>query len=105
MVIHDFNVISISSMPHKTYAPLIVNPNAVPAPTLSLQGFQPIARRNPQVVKPDRVVKHSQFSIGHTPHFTGQYLRVPAEKDRLGLFACKRLDHTNNYIVTRYYCQ
>lgn len=91
MVIHNFNAIHIPGMPHKAYTPLIINPNTVPALTFSLQGFQPIARRNPQVVKPHRVVKHSQFSIGYTSYFAGQYLRIPATKDRLGLSARKRL--------------
>ena len=38
----------------------------------SFQGFQPVARRNQQVVEPDRDVQVLKFTLRHAAKFTGK---------------------------------
>jgi hypothetical protein len=42
--------------------PLVVDPDAVKSPTVSLQGFKSVSGRNEQVLQPMRGVDHIQFS-------------------------------------------
>lgn len=44
-VIHDFDIEGAAMLKTKTEAPLSVDPNAVLALSIALQGFQSIARR------------------------------------------------------------
>lgn len=49
MIIHDRNVAGVPVAPNKADTPLIVDPNAVLSLTVSVERFQPIARRRCQV--------------------------------------------------------
>jgi len=44
MVIYNLNVVGISITPHKAYAPLIVDANAVMSFSVTFERFQSIAR-------------------------------------------------------------
>jgi len=51
MVVADFYVFCVTVFPYKTDAPLVVDTNAVLARSSAPQRFEPITRRNPQVVR------------------------------------------------------
>jgi hypothetical protein len=57
MVVCYFNVIGVSVFPTKADPPLIVDPDTVLPFAVSLQGFQPVPRRNAKVLKVPGQVK------------------------------------------------
>jgi len=50
MIVHDLDVFSPCVRPTEAEAELIVNADAMLARTVPFQRFQPIPRRNPQIV-------------------------------------------------------
>ena len=65
VVIDDFHVVGVAVSPTEADAPLIVNPDAVLAFALPLQGFEPIGRRNAQIIQHGGVAQHAQFASCH----------------------------------------
>ena len=61
MVIHDLDVPGRTVAPLETDPPLIVDADAVLPPPITVQSFEPIARRNPQIVELFRRVYGKQF--------------------------------------------
>jgi len=51
MVVHDFDVIGVATIPAKTNAPPIIDTDAELAFSTALERLQAIARRYPQVVQ------------------------------------------------------
>src|SRR5690606_13087556 len=64
VVVDDPDVVRIAIMPAKAHAPLVVDPDAVPAPEVALQSLQAVRRRNPQVLQTRGVVEHAQLPPG-----------------------------------------
>jgi hypothetical protein len=50
MIVHDLDIFSTRIRPTEAEAELIVNADAMLARTVPFQDFQPISRRNPQIV-------------------------------------------------------
>jgi len=61
VVVDDLDIECIASIPTKTEAPLIVHPDAVLPFATALQGFEPVARRHPQIIQPSCLVQVQQF--------------------------------------------
>jgi len=61
MIVNEFDAFR-AIVPDKTEAPLIVDTDAVLPFSIASQGFQTIARRTSQIVKPSRRVHHIEFS-------------------------------------------
>jgi hypothetical protein len=49
-IINNFDLIRVTIAPFKADAPLIINTNTEPPGTIALQQFEPIRRRNSQVL-------------------------------------------------------
>jgi hypothetical protein len=62
MVVHDFNVPWACRGPYETDTELIVDSNTVLSAPVSLQRFEPIARRDAQVEKVCGPIQHCQLS-------------------------------------------
>jgi hypothetical protein len=58
----DFDLVRITISPCKADPPLVIDADRMLAATVTLQGFQPIAGRDTQVVKTSSVVEETQFS-------------------------------------------
>lgn len=64
MIVYNFNVNGIATLEFKAYPPLIIDADA-PLPLFTaLQGFNPVAWRNLQVLYFASGVKHSQLPHG-----------------------------------------
>lgn len=88
MIIYDFNLVGITIGPDETDSPLIIDANAVlPLPT-PLQSFQPIPRRNPQILKYLGPVENQQFSSGD-PFDIPEPWHILVGKQRLGFAGAK----------------
>jgi hypothetical protein len=62
MVIHDFDVLGSAACPPKADSPLVVDPDAVLALAVAPQGFQSIARRDPQVIEATGDLELAKFA-------------------------------------------
>ena len=48
MIVGDFNLLGVGAVPDKTYAPLIVNPNALLYAAVAAQRFKTVSGREPE---------------------------------------------------------
>jgi hypothetical protein len=64
MVIADFDIFGISILPAKANAPLVVDPDRVLTAPVTGKRFQPIARRDAQVVQPFSPMDQTQLHQG-----------------------------------------
>ena len=64
MIIHDFDVVRTIRLPPEADPELIVDPDAELPCSDALQGFQSIARWNPQVLKLRGPIQYRQLSHG-----------------------------------------
>jgi len=62
MVVCYFNIIGVSVFPEKADSPLIVDPDTVLPLAISLQGFETVARGDPEVLKVPGSVKIQELS-------------------------------------------
>src|SRR5690606_40595033 len=91
VVVHDFYVFGVRAIPAKADAELIVDPDAVLALAIALQGFQPISRRHSQVFQAPGPIELLQFA----PSDHGDAVEAPhglAFEEVPGVLAAERLD-------------
>jgi hypothetical protein len=93
MIIHDFNVISISIDPFKANPPLIVNPDAVLSCPVAAKLLQPVRWRNAEIVKRDGIGEHAQLAIADLLDVLRQPGRSQAFEDAGGFLALEGFDH------------
>jgi hypothetical protein len=62
VVIDDFHIVGTIVSPHETDPPLIVDTDAVLPRPISSQGFQAIARGNPEILQARRHRQLSEFA-------------------------------------------
>ena len=63
VVVYQLHLVSIALSPDKTEAPLIVDSDTVLTPSVTRERFQPISRRNPEVVEVEGVVQDHEFLL------------------------------------------
>jgi len=51
MIVNNLDLIGVAGVPAKTNSPLIIDPNTVLAPAISVELLKAIAGRNPQVIE------------------------------------------------------
>lgn len=95
MVVHDFNVMRVLSIPNKTDAPLIVYSDGMLPFPVSAQGFQVIPRRVSEIVDARGLPYHHEFGQRPSLQINGQ-LRTLSVPDLDGHFSFKRLYHLIN---------
>lgn len=92
MIIHDLDIVRITLSPDKADPSLIIDTNTVLSLPITLQSFQPISRRNPQITKRWGVVENQKLPSRNPFYATKpQYLLI--EKQRFRLFGAKGTDH------------
>jgi hypothetical protein len=65
VVVDDFHVVGVTVDPSEADAPSIVDADAVPAFAQTLQGFEPIGRRNAQIIQHRGIRQHAQLAARH----------------------------------------
>jgi hypothetical protein len=91
-VLGDFNVVGMVVLPDKTDSVLIVDSNAVPTFLIALQGFQPIARWDQEIVKSLGAVQRHKTAKRHLSDINELLYSFPVEQT-LRLAAPEALDH------------
>ena len=66
MIVHNFDFIRIAACPAKTYAPLIIDADAVLPLTITRQFFQAVPWGDAKVFKPFRCVDYEQLTKGYS---------------------------------------
>jgi hypothetical protein len=64
VIINNFDFLSTTRLPPETDPELVVDPDAELPRAAAFQGFQAIARRNPQVLELRGSIQHRQLSHG-----------------------------------------
>lgn len=92
MVVHDLNVVGIPVAPNKADTPLIVDPNAVLSLSVSVERFQPIARRRCQVPQISGNIQLAQLPLSYPLESLKPFYMLPGMKP-FRLPRPERLDH------------
>src|SRR5258707_1348494 len=66
VIVHNFHFIGVAVVPSEADAPLIVDPNTMPAFTVPLQPFEPVARWGCQLFETLRRVQLLQLAHRHS---------------------------------------
>jgi len=98
MIVHNLNIMGSALFPSKTDAPLLVDPDAELAFTITAQGLQMIGWRHSQIIQRNSVIQIQQTAARLTldgPEFRD----CPVVKKRLRLLAFEGLDHLSTRLV------
>jgi hypothetical protein len=92
MVVCYFNVMGVSAFPAKADSPPIVDPDTVLPLAIALQGLEPVARRDFQVLKALGLVKVQELSPCN-PFYRAKPRHVQVIEECLGFGITERPDH------------
>jgi len=93
VIIHDLNIVGVPLEPAKAYSPTIAYSNAVLTFSISLELFQPVSRRNPQVFQRFRRIENQELTVCSPVDREGKLPRRLTLEDLSRFFASKALDH------------
>src|SRR6185437_7541207 len=100
MVVDDFDFMAIAVPPEETDAPLVVDPDAVPAFAVAFQGFQAIRGRNTKIFQGRRSIEHAELAARDLLDIGRQLPGSHSAPDLLRLLVGKAPDH--GVIITQY---
>jgi len=103
VVINDFYPICVPVLPNKKDAPLVVNPDAVPAVEVPFHGLQAVAWRRKKITQRPGSVKVLQLASCCLLYFRRQSAGSFAKEDSTGFFARESDHHFPSIIAWRYY--
>lgn len=93
VVIDDTDLAAIAVFPDEAEPPLVVDADAVLSFPVSLQGFQPIGRRDAQIFEMLRVVQHTKFAPCDFLNVRRQSPGTLAQPDRFGFLVGEIENH------------
>ena len=89
---------SMAILPSENDAPLVVEADAVKIFPVSAQQFEPVCRRNAELVEGVGIVDLAKFDFRPVLDVGWQFSRRSAMEDFLGLLVGKALDHRQKII-------
>ena len=92
MIIHDLDIVRITLSPDKADPPLTIDTNTVLPLPITLQCFQQISRRNPQITERWGAVENQKLP-SRNPFYATEPQDVLIVKQRFRLFGAKGTDH------------
>lgn len=96
MIIHNFNVARVFTVPAEAEAPLVVDADAVLPRPIAFQGFQAVAGRQGQVAQFARAIKLRELPQGHPLNLGRQAVAPPSLPQPLCLPASEVGNHHVN---------
>ena len=72
MIIDDLDLFGVGAGPMEAEPPLVVDPDGVLSLTVPLEGFQAVARRQPEKGQFDRGIEELQLDEGALPQIARQ---------------------------------
>ena len=64
MIVRYFDIVGVTLLPPEADAPLVVDADAMLASTVTREPFQPVSRRDTQIVQPFGDIKLNQLAPG-----------------------------------------
>src|SRR5215207_9241658 len=101
MVVDDLDILGSSIDPAEADAPLIVDADRVLALAIPLQGFEPVSRRDFQILQPACDVEQAELPQGRILKIGREAPAAPAGPYPLGLTIGEAQDHSITYNVMR----
>jgi len=77
VIIDDFDIICISLMPIKTYAPPVIDADAVLAIPFSARGLQMVSRWSAKGIQAGRSIQRGQFAYDNPLNIGRQFREAP----------------------------
>lgn len=93
MIVRYLNLVRVSVSPSKAYPPLVVDPDAVLAGTISAKFLEPVTRRNSKIIELSARVDLDQLPPGRPLHFSGPTPHCMSSKDPLRILIGECLNH------------
>jgi hypothetical protein len=93
VVIHDFDIVSVTRLPAEADAPLIVDPNAPLSCAITSKSLEAVSRWNPEIVQDDCGVELAQLAQCHALDVCSQPPNRSAIEELLGILASEAPDH------------
>lgn len=94
VVVDDDDLGDIAVVPAEADAPLVVDADAVLTTPIAFQRFQPIGRRDTQILETGSGIEHAQLASGNRLDIGRQPARALATPDLFGFLIDKAPDHT-----------
>jgi hypothetical protein len=89
MVVDDFDMRRSSFIPHKTDAPLVVDPDRMLSQPIGPQGFKTIAGRHPEIAQYPGLIQKTQLSESDVLNVRRQFSALAARPDQFGFGICE----------------
>lgn len=93
MVVDDGDLGDIALLPAEADAPLIVDADAVLTTPIAFQRFQPIGRRDTQILETGSGIEHAQLASGDRLDIGRQPARALTTPNLFGFLVDKAPDH------------
>ena len=93
MIVNDLDLPYVAIAPDETYAPLLIDANAVLPKSVATKHFQPVAGRNSQIIETASRVDRNQLGPSPLLDLHGYPSNGVACKDGRSALAGKTLDH------------
>ena len=93
MVVHNFYFVRVLALPAEAEPPLVIDADAVSALLCAFQGFQPVARRHPQVRQGTGNMQLGQLAQGHAFNRRRQAVIADALPKAFRFLAGETRDH------------
>ena len=93
MVIRNLYLVSIAFAPFETYAPLVIDADAVLTSPIPCEFFKPVAGRHTEICEAIRCIQDGEFSPCQAMKIRRQPLRELTSEDPFRFFIVERLDH------------
>src|SRR5262245_2619914 len=93
MVVDDLHLVGTGVRPDEAYAPLVIDPDGMLAGAVAFQRFEPIRRRNAQIVERDGLIEHGDLPQRPLHEGGRKTFWGFAERDPLGAAVLEGNDH------------
>jgi hypothetical protein len=99
MVVDDFNLKDMAIIPAETNSPLVIHSNAVLPFPVTLESFEPICRRNSEIIQTFGSIQHRELAKGDRDDRIEPTRLSPLPKVA-SLFAPEAINHPTSGIVS-----
>jgi len=99
MVVDDFNLKDTAIIPAETNSPLVIHSNAVLPFPVTLESFEPICRRNSEIIQTFGSIQHRELAKGDRDDRI-EPTRLPPFPKVASLFAPEAINHQSSDIVS-----
>lgn len=103
VVICDLHTVEVAVFLFKADPVFFIDPNAVLPLAITMQSFEMIRRRYPQIIQFLRIIDHHQFAQSDMLELLRQGFGVLLPVDQFGFFVAKGLYHVSIIHATRVY--